>query len=1003
MPRLTLCRPRSWNLPQRLTQALLAVLAVVLLACGGGGGGTRGGGGSVSPIPEITGSLPAAATPGVAITLTGVNLAAVDGVTFTPSIAAPFTVDSDTQVTTTVPPGAQTGPITVTTRGGRAATIPFTVAQPLPEPVLNAFAPDRGRARSQVTLAGSGFTGATGVTLGGVAATWFSVASDTQLLVAVPEGAASGRIAVATRWGTATSATDFTFDPATPDPPAITSLAPLSGPVNTVVRLFGNNLLGVTKAELAGVSLPFTLIGETELMFAIPFGAATGPVTLTGAAGATATSLPFTVTPGPAAGPSFLDFTPRSARPGQKITITGTGLASILKATVGGQVVTSGPLDDNNLILFLPESVPVSGPIVLAWAGGTVTHPVPLAVDTPPPSITAFDPPSGPEGTPVWIQGTGLATPTDIRFGSTRATSLIYSSPSTIKVLVPKGATQGPVTVTTAAGRVQSIQSFTVTAGTSTADTRIAGLYVTQATQRLDRSVPLVAGRKGRVRVFLEAGSPNRQSPSVRVTLADAGGATLVTRDIAAPRAGVPTRLDDTLEGQSWDFDLDGAFMQPGTTLQARILGASDLASGNDVYPAGGAPLPLNVVEVPPIGITLIPVRQGGTTGRVTDATRTLDSWLTEVRRIWPLKEIDLVQAPVMNWSETVTEDGMTWARLRNAIEVQRLAANPRSLRYHYGVIDRGPAPGIAGLSQVAQGPSNLARSAVGWDGDGTPNRETYSSVFAHELGHNLRRAHSPCGGASGPDPSYPYPDAELGATGFDPASGRILHPAMFKDIMSYCSPQWVSDHVYKDVLANRAWELATPSPHVATQGMVVWGTIHNGEIAVEPAFQTADVSGPPVPGDCTLLLRDATGAILQEVPFEAREEADLPQGQQVRSFAFTLALSPEVQAALASMEVVDGSQAALGAVLRASRRYASPTGLALPRDPVATAWGPGTVHLSWDAATHPMVMVTDPASGAVIGMVEGGSADLLTDATELDLNLSAGVRSVRMRVKVTP
>ena len=42
--------------------------------------------------------------------------------------------------------------------------------------------------------------------------------------------------------------------------------------------------------------------------------------------------------------------------------------------------------------------------------------------------------------------------------------------------------------------------------------------------------------------------------------------------------------------------------------------------------------------------------------------------------------------------------------------------------------------------------------------------------VIAHELGHNLSLYHAPCGGAQGPDPSFPQRDGSIGS--WDSISG---------------------------------------------------------------------------------------------------------------------------------------------------------------------------------------------------------------------------------------
>lgn len=72
------------------------------------------------------------------------------------------------------------------------------------------FSPGTGAPGTPVTITGSGFTGTTAVSFGGVNATGFTVNSDTQITVNVPAGAQSGTIKVTTGAGTATSRARFT-------------------------------------------------------------------------------------------------------------------------------------------------------------------------------------------------------------------------------------------------------------------------------------------------------------------------------------------------------------------------------------------------------------------------------------------------------------------------------------------------------------------------------------------------------------------------------------------------------------------------------------------------------------------------------------------------------------------------------------------------------------------------------------------------------------------------
>ncbi len=103
------------------------------------GGATTGlitvkepGGNLLSPqkfkiVPSITSFAPANGPVGTQVVITGVSFSQTTAVKFSGKVAT-FTINSDTQVTATVPTGAVTGTISVTTQGGTAtSTTDFTV------------------------------------------------------------------------------------------------------------------------------------------------------------------------------------------------------------------------------------------------------------------------------------------------------------------------------------------------------------------------------------------------------------------------------------------------------------------------------------------------------------------------------------------------------------------------------------------------------------------------------------------------------------------------------------------------------------------------------------------------------------------------------------------------------------------------------------------------------------------------------------------------------------
>ncbi len=159
---------------------------------------------------------------------------------------------------------AITVPSTAVTTGAGPATISVTTAQGTAtnssyvcNPVVSTVAASSGSTAggSTVTIAGNGFTTATGVTFGGNAVPGFSNpgTSDTSLTVTTPAGTAGAVNVVVTgpSGSTGTLASGFTYIA----PPTITGTIPASGPVTggtPNVMINGTSLTGVNQVTFAG-------------------------------------------------------------------------------------------------------------------------------------------------------------------------------------------------------------------------------------------------------------------------------------------------------------------------------------------------------------------------------------------------------------------------------------------------------------------------------------------------------------------------------------------------------------------------------------------------------------------------------------------------------------------------------------------------------------------------------------------------------------------------------
>jgi hypothetical protein len=311
-----------------------------------------------SVAPKVRSFAPHKGIAGDRVTINGLHLANVTGVVFGGNTAAAFTVVSDVQIVAVVPTGALTGPVTVTTAGGSAATAhPFKVA-----PVVGGFAPASAIVGAQVTITGSGFTGATSVTFHTLAAA-FSVVADGVIVATVPSGATDGPIHVVTPSGTAVSRT--AFDAIVP---TITSFTPHKGAVGDVVTINGKDLDSTTAVTFAGAApVAPTSVSATQVQAIVPAGAIAGPIALTTIAGGVSTKTDYAIVP------TLNDVNPKTAARGATVTLTGSGFTAVTGVTVGSIAATFTIVDDGTIQMTVPLSATTAKVHVLSPAGNAVS------------------------------------------------------------------------------------------------------------------------------------------------------------------------------------------------------------------------------------------------------------------------------------------------------------------------------------------------------------------------------------------------------------------------------------------------------------------------------------------------------------------------------------------------------------------------------------------------------------------------------------------------------
>jgi hypothetical protein len=413
--------------------------------------------------PTLTGFAPASGAPGAAVTLTGTGFTGTTGVMFGRTHANDVSLAGPGEIIAIVPWDAASGPITVT---GPAGTItsatPFYVA---PSFISNTasygyqfgsglaeMAPTAGTMASTVRLLGLNFTGATGVTIGGVAA-GFTVTSNTAINATVPVGAASGAIVVTTPGGTATSQGSFTVQGAAP---ALT-FSPASTTAGSMVTLTGAGFTTARSVSFNGIAATaFAILSDTSLTAQVPSGLSSGPITVVTAAGAMVSAASFKVLA------PFITGTP-TGTVGAAMAVAGSGFLDVTRVTFNGAAISSFSVSSNLALTFTVPFLAKAGsyPLTVTSPEGTsLTAACVIGIPVVPAS-TSFTPSYGPLGTVVTVTGQYLTGTTAVTLGGVAAPFLVLSD-SQLTFTVPSTAASGVVAVTTGSGTWTSTAIFHV-------------------------------------------------------------------------------------------------------------------------------------------------------------------------------------------------------------------------------------------------------------------------------------------------------------------------------------------------------------------------------------------------------------------------------------------------------------------------------------------------------------------------------------------------------------
>jgi len=313
------------------------------------------------------------------------------------------------------------------------------------------------------------------------------------------------------------------------------------------------------------------------------------------------------------------------------------------------------------------------------------------------------------------------------------------------------------------------------------------------------RNADLVQSREALVRIFVDP-APTFESRqlSARITLQD---------ENKPPRffeqhITIKGPSSDQDGGSTFNLELPKDAFGPTTTyaVELREMSRCTALPGVAVgarFPEQGL-APVGARATGPVKVMLVPVRyEADGSHRLPDTSaEQLARMSKRLYSMYPTTEV------MISVRDAVATDRTDLSDMLDQMRALRDTDAPPSDLSYYGLVRQAETfddycqgtctTGIAGYGSM---------NGTAGAGMGIGFAEAAANTFVHELGHIYRRPHAPCGGVGTPDQSYPYPSAGLGSWGYDIQTRELFDPLSHVDFMSYCSPDWISDYNYQQIL----------------------------------------------------------------------------------------------------------------------------------------------------------------------------------------------------------
>jgi uncharacterized repeat protein (TIGR03803 family) len=466
---------------------------------------------------------------------------------------------------------------------------------------------------------------------------------------------------------------------------------------------------------------------------------------------------------------------------------------------------------------------------------------------------------------------------------------------------------------------------------------KLRGLEVTQGTQDLRNSVPLVAGKRTFVRAYVEAPEGEGGGSVIAARLrgfrngVELPGSPLPRFLTGSPAEREPYLVPATGDGlQARNFFYQSInFLLPENwaTNQLELRLDSDAVIQCETSGDGTCPVQVQFQEVPPMQIRLIPITTTVSGIPIDIDDGDIFDLIKSIRAMYPASTFAFSTGPAMTANLDIQAErslSPLLNRLDTVWQSEPTAANKREI--FYGVLPLvGVSDGLMGQGRIG---GNVAAGRVNHPANDYPSR-----IFEHEIGHVLGRQHAVdhTQGTNANGDSFGYCGEIADATAerfpffFQMPSGSVqatlgpldtgetnlvfglsaLHveaaqagvtvepvfvPTVDVELMSYCdvdtrTEPWPSSHTWQRLLAaiqgrygataanSVLHRAAAPSDY-----LLVRGTVNrlNSAVTFFPALHSIRTTPPPGrPGALRCQVLDGGGQVISETSFATQPNSE--------------------------------------------------------------------------------------------------------------------------------